>query len=314
MNRVIISLLKGSNMDKLTLLKENFSFDKLINLCSTKDLSREFNLQVGYNFNSYNSLLKSIEKMGIETISLDDLDYPEILRSVYDPPFLLYLRGNREAINDKLVSVVGTRKPSLRGLLAAYKLGLDLGRRDVGVVSGLAVGVDTASHRGNIETGGKTVAVLGSGIDSIYPKSNKGLAGDIIGKGGVIVSEFPPGEAPKKFNFPKRNRIIAGLTGKVVIVQAPLKSGSLITGDFTLDNGGEIYVHSCGVNDIRFLGSDKLFKEGAKKIDTAGPILSDLGIEPDIKELDSSDYTGEQLLRMELDREVVKYKGCYFWK
>jgi len=189
---------------------------------------------------------------------------------------------------------------------------LDLGREDVGVVSGLATGIDGAAHSGNVESGGKTIAVLGSGIDTIYPKSNRALAGRILENRGAILSEFPPGESPKRFNFPKRNRVIAGLSRNLVIIQAPKKSGALITGDFALNNGGDIFVHSVGVNDVRFLGSDRYYKEGAKKIDSAYPVLKTLNKGINRESFDSSDYKSEDLLKLEMSGEIIKFRGCYF--
>lgn len=312
MNRVIISLLKGSNKNKISLLNTNLEINNLLELCSSEDLKRIYNLEKGYAFSRFDDISKIIDKNSISFVCIKDENYPDNLKNIFDPPFLLYYRGDINFITDETISVVGTRKPSVRGFHEAFKLGLELGKQNISVVSGLAMGIDVASHQGNILGGGKTVAVLGSGVDTIYPTSNRDVARDILKTGGVLLSEFPPGESPKRFNFPKRNRVIAGLSNGLVIIQAPKKSGALITGEFALNNGTDVYVHSVGVGDKRFLGSDKYFKDGAKKIDSAYPLLTALNKEFQINSFDSQDFTTSDLLKMELEGTITKFKGCYF--
>lgn len=312
MNRVLISLLKGSNKKKLSLLNKNLEIKELLELISSDDFKNIYSLEKGYAFNRFDEISKIMQKVNMCFVTIADENYPENLKNIYDPPFLLYYRGDIGSLTDDLVSVVGTRKPSIRGFHEAFKLGLDLGKQNVSVVSGLAMGIDGASHSGNILGGGKTIAVLGSGVDTIYPASNRDLARDILKTGGAIISEFPPGESPKRFNFPKRNRVIAGLSRSLVIIQAPKKSGALITGEFALNNGGDVYVHSVGVADKRFLGSDKYYKDGAKKIDSAYPLLSVFDKVCQLNMFDSEDFSSSELIKMELEGNITKYKGCYF--
>lgn len=314
MVNLIVSLLKGKNSNKLTLLNENLDRDDLIKICNSSRLKDKYKLEKGKDFSRYDEILNCIEKLDIKCITLKDEKYPEKLKEIFDPPFMLFVRGDENVLNSNLVSVVGTRKPSRQGYYSSFKFGMDLGRADINAVSGLALGVDGAVHRGNIATGGKTVAVLGSGIDTIYPKEHKDLAGDILKRGGAIVSEFPPGEVIRRYNFPKRNRIVAGLSSHLVIIQAPKKSGSLITGDFALESGREVWIHSCGIGDKRFLGSDKYYKDGASKLDTAYPLLKEFNQEYRIEDFDSSNYSESSLLDMELKGEIVRYKGGYFLK
>lgn len=311
MNKLIISLLKGKLNNKITLLNHNFPEKKLLTICNNDEL-KNYNLEKGYGFSKYCEILDSVKRVGIKCISITDSEYPSGLKEIYDPPFMIYVRGSVEALNSRLVSIVGTRKPSSRGFHEAFRLGLDFGRAQIGVVSGLALGIDGASHRGNVCTGGKTVAVLGSGVDSIYPLSNKPLAGEILKNGGAIISEFIPDEIPRSFHFPKRNRIIAGLSRDLIIVQAPKKSGALITGDFTLQGGGDVYIHTVGIGDRRFLGSDKYYRDGAQKIDSAFPILQKYNRCEEFRIFDSESYKAEDLIRLELDGDIIKYKGCYF--
>ncbi len=314
MNRVIISLLKGSLESKLLLESQGLNLNQLESLCKTRSLKEEFGLDPGYNFVNRLEIFKYIENKAIEIITVKDDAYPDNLRNIYDPPYLLYLKGDKKALKTQLVSVVGTRKATLRGLHESFKLGLELGRADVGVVSGLAIGIDAAAHLGNIQTNGKSVAVLGSGIDTVYPKENRALAGSIIENSGLIISEFTPGENPKKYNFPKRNRIIAGITRDLVIIQAPKKSGSLITGEYGLQNGSEIYVHTVGIGDSKFLGSDTYYKDGAVKIDSAYKILKKMNKDMEIKNFNQEDFTQGELTKLELSGAIVKYKGGYFIK
>lgn len=314
MNKVLISLLKGTIRDKLSLLREELLTEELVSLCNSSLLKERYNLEKGINFTRFREIKKVIESRNIKTVSINDENYPNYLKEIYDPPFLVYVWGNADALNKDLVSIVGTRKPSVKGYHSAFKIGIDLGRCNVGVVSGLALGIDGASHTGNLYTGGKTVAVLGSGIDEIYPKAHKGLAAEIISNGGAVISEYPPGDSIRKYNFPKRNRIIAGLTRHLIIIQAPKKSGSLITGDFALQNGSEIYVHSAGIADKRFIGSDNYYKQGARKIDSSLPVLKAFGKSCNMHDFDLENYCTGDLVKMELEDKLVKYKGGYFLK
>lgn len=310
MINVLISLLKGSTENKYKLLKEGERALEIIE--DSIKLKGLFNLEKGNRFGEYRSITQIIEKKKIGLLTIGDLEYPTGLLELNNPPFLLYYIGDIRALDNQLVSVVGTRKPTLTGYYSSFQVGLDLGKAGISVVSGLAKGVDSGSHRGNIAGGGKTIAVLGNGIDSIYPKSNISLGGDIISSGGLILSEFSPGEEIRPYNFPKRNRIVAGLSWSTVVIQAPKKSGSLITGEMALDLGRDVYVHSSGVGDKRFLGSDSYSKDGAIVIDRGYPVIHAYGLDYEIEEFIQEDYSEVDLLRMETSGEVIKYKGCYF--
>lgn len=312
MNRVLISLLKGTNEDKSKLLKENLTEEEILKLCFTGEIESRFHLEKGYYIDRFSDIKRCLAKGDINWVTIFDKGYPTLLKNIYDPPFLLYYRGELSALNSDLVSVVGTRKPSMRGLQEAFKLGLDLSRESVGVCSGLALGVDAAAQWGSVKLKGKTVAVLANGLDEIYPKSNRDLAGDIIKQGGVLISEFPPGEEPKRYNFPKRNRIIAGLAKELVIIQAPKGSGSLITGDFALESGRDVWVHGIGIGDNRFSGSDRYFKDGANRLDSALPLLTSRGRGESFVAGNLTEISKEDLLKMELEGRVIHYKGTYY--
>ena len=180
-----------------------------------------------------------------------------------------------------MAAVVGTRKPSGRAAAQAYGIARDLGRAGVPVVSGLALGIDALAHRGNLEGGGATAAVLGSGLDRIYPSSNRPLARRILETGGVLLSEYPPGTEPQKWRFPARNRIIAGLARGALIVEAPASSGALITAQFALEQGRDLWVGSSGASGAALgEGTMRLVREGARAVSSAGEILYEWGIRP----------------------------------
>lgn len=209
---------------------------------------------------------RALKEGGISVCSFFDADYPPRLREIFDPPLLLFVRGHRELLNDDAgVSIVGTRLPTPEGVEAAKELAEAVVREGYPVVSGLARGIDGAAHRGALHhPGGRTVAVLGSGIDNLYPPQHRPLATEILASGGVIVSEYPPGAAVRKHQFPERNRIIAGLTSLLWVVQAPRDSGALITADFALGENRDVVVHAVGTGQERENeGSRGLVSDGA---------------------------------------------------
>jgi DNA processing protein len=215
---------------------------------------------------------------GIGYISYGDDEYPPLLREIFDPPLLLFYRGILPNPERPLVAVVGTRRPSGRAAAQAYDIGRDLGRGGMPVVSGLALGIDALAHRGNLDGGASTVAVLGSGLDEVYPASNRMLARRIIESGGVLLSEYPPGTEAFKWNFPVRNRIIAGLARGVLIVEAPERSGALITAHLALDYNRDLMVASVGVTSPLGAGTKKLAEDGARVITHAAEIFEEWGI------------------------------------
>jgi len=228
---------------------------------------------------------------GINMVSWHSPLYPPLLREIYDPPALLFFRGKLPNPESPLAAIVGTRKPSPDSSAQAFDIAKGLGRGGISVVSGLAIGIDSFAHRGNLEGGAPTVAVLGSGVDEIYPSSNRNLALRILETGGVLLSEYPPGTGPRKWTFPARNRIISGLSRGVLIAEAPQKSGALITARFALEHNRDIWVASSGVealpakHGIRFAfydkrGTSKLAEDGAAVIKSASDILEAWNIQP----------------------------------
>jgi DNA processing protein len=219
--------------------------------------------------------LKAARMRGIRWVSLASGEYPPLLREIYDPPVLIFYRGTLPDGEKPMAAIVGTRKPHGSSLQAAFDIARDLGKRGISVVSGLALGIDAMAHRGNLEGGGRTYAVLGSGADEIYPASNRPVALRILENGGGIISEYPPGTGPQKWHFPARNRIISAFARGVLIVEAPATSGALITARFALEQGRDLWVSSAGLQSE---GIARLTEEGAKIIYSASDILEEWGL------------------------------------
>ena len=212
----------------------------------------------------------------ISAISRGDVRFPTALAAIHDPPGTLWIHGDVDALRAPSVAIVGSRAASAYALEVARRLGADLARRRVTVVSGMARGVDSAAHRGALEGGGITIAVFGCGVDVIYPPEHRGLAARIVEQGGALVSEFPPGTRPFKGHFPQRNRIISGLSLAVVIVEAAEGSGSLITADFALEQGRTVLAVPGNVLGGRNYGAHALLRDGAKLVECADDILEEL--------------------------------------
>jgi DNA processing protein len=262
-----------------------FDSEADFSLLSKRDIEKILNRPGGPEFWTMDGLRARAEKdaaccrrLNIGMVSLAGGGYPPLLREIYDPPVLLFYRGSLPDGGQRLAAVVGTRRPSAAGAAQAYRLGKEFGSFGVPVVSGLALGIDALAHRGNIEAGAPSVAVLASGPDQVYPLSNRELARRILSGGGALVSEYPPGTGVRKWNFPARNRIISGLARAVVVVEAPAASGALITASFALEQGRDLWAAAAGVSSGRGQGTARLADEGAGVAGSASEILAEWGI------------------------------------
>ncbi|MDR2798346.1 MAG: DNA-processing protein DprA [Treponema sp.] len=217
---------------------------------------------------------------GIGYVSYVSPQYPPLLREIYDPPAILFYRGQLPNPELPIVGIVGTRRPSAAALTQAYDMAKALAHAGIPVIAGLALGIDGMAHRGNSDGGAPTIAVLGSGLDEVYPAGNRLLARRIVEQGGVLLSEYPPGTTPRKWHFPARNRIISALARGTVIVEAPESSGALITARFALEQGRDLWVASAGLVSPQGAGTRKLAAEGAQVISSAAAILKEWGITP----------------------------------
>jgi len=256
----IVSVLKKiSDLNELPEMNE----DELKQLLGD-EVGKRFPKEIKeFKCNEYENELK---KKGIFIVTIFDKDYPELLRFIPDNPAVLFCIGDRTILNDdKMISIVGSRTPTVYGRETAYYFGKEFAEAGITVVSGMALGIDFAAHTAAIENGGRTIAVLGSGVDVCYPERNRKLYNSLIEK-HLIISENPPGTYPLTYTFPLRNRIISGLSEGVLIVEAREKSGSLITADSALSQNRNVYAVPGRISDSLSKGTNKLIADGAAAI------------------------------------------------
>ncbi len=236
-----------------------------LKLCSEADAKKE---------------IDDCRKKGADIITIYDEQYPQILKQIKDAPPVLTIYGNKNILNNHTIAVVGARNASANGCRFAEDISRDLGRQDIIIASGLARGIDTAAHNGSLETG--TIAVVAGGIDKIYPPENKDLFKK-IGERGAVIAEMPFGAIPKAQNFPRRNRIISGISLGTIVVEASLNSGSLITARMTLEQNREVFAVPGSPLDPRCKGTNKLIKQGAHLVESAEDIINQLDYMSNIK-------------------------------
>lgn len=225
--------------------------------------------------------IKYMQENNIDIIHIYENTYPQNLKQIYDPPISLYIKGNKDILNTENIGIVGCRECTDYGKKASKYFAYNLSKQNINIVSGLAKGVDSYAHLGCLSTYfenqnygqknngcGKTIAVVGNGLDTIYPKENKEIANKIIESGGAIISEYPCGTKPDKMNFPARNRIISGISSGIIVVEAKEKSGTLITVDFALQQGRDVFVVPGNINSINSVGTNDLIKQGARMVTT----------------------------------------------
>lgn len=222
-------------------------------------------------------MIENLEAEKITKLEHTHRDFPRLLKNIKNPPKTLYYTGDISACSEPCIAIVGSRKSTAYGRWASYNLGKILARHGVTVVSGMATGIDSESHKGALDGGGKTIAVLGCGPDICYPASNKSLMGSIK-KSGLILSEYPPGSHPQPFMFPARNRIISGLSYGIIIVEADMRSGSLITAGHGLEQGREVFALPGNIDSIFSRGTNKLIQDGATPIVELEDIIRFLGL------------------------------------
>ena len=229
----------------------------------------------GKNLNSANKTLAQCIELGYRIITLQDAEYPERLRNIYDPPTVLYVRGHLPTIDEEpVVAVVGTRKCTPYGINAAENIGYRLAHSGLIVITGLARGIDSAVARGALRGGGRVIGVIGSGLDIVYPPENRSLFDDVAAS-GAVVSEYPPGSAAIAAHFPARNRIISGMSIGVAVIEAPEKSGALITASIALEQGKDVFALPGNVDAKSCTGSNNLLREGAIPILSGDDIIDE---------------------------------------
>lgn len=235
------------------------------------------------SFNEWDKVDQILEKThrtGAEIMTYWDDDYPLLLRQIYDPPLMLWIKGDRKVLATNCLAIVGTRRAGDYGLEMAGKFAAELVEHSLTIVSGLAYGVDGAAHKATVEAGGKTIAVLGSGIDWIYPSEHKKLASQIVETGGAVVSEFPLGTAPDRQNFPVRNRIVSGMCLGTLVTASGIDGGSMITAKSSLDQNREVFVIPHPVGNPNAIGCNSLIKRGmGKLVQNVDDILQEIEVQ-----------------------------------
>lgn len=231
--------------------------------------------------------------------------YPGLLMQIADPPPLLFVEGNPDRLNDKLLAMVGSRNPSPSGGRMAHEFARSLVESGYGIVSGLALGVDAESHRGALSAGGITIAVTGSGPDCIYPRQHQTLALEIINQGGAMITEFPPGTEPRAHNFPRRNRIISGLSLGTLVIEAAAKSGSLITARLAAEQNREVFAVPGSIFSPQSRGCNELIQQGAKLVTKVDDILEELPPEAFVS--GNNKTFSEPPSEAELNSRLLKY-------
>ena len=218
-----------------------------------------------------------MKKYDVKLLKYEDEQYPECLRNIHTPPTKLYCMGNINLLSSFSIAMIGCREYTEYGKSMAMYFSYQLAKRNITIVSGLAKGIDGFSHIGALRAGGNTIAVVGNGLDIIYPKEHKKLEQEIIQNGGVIVSEYPLGTKPDKYTFPARNRIISALSDGVFVIEAKEKSGTLITVDFALEQGKDIFALPGNITSRNSVGTNQLIGDGAKCVIQVKDILEEYG-------------------------------------
>lgn len=254
--------------------------------------------------------------LNIEIIPLSSEDYPYLLKQIPDPPAILYLLGEKVWLNRNFISLVGTRKPTSYGINVTKKIVSRLVENGIGIVSGFAYGIDTVAHMEAIKGRGYTIGVLGTGVDIVYPRVNRSLKKEILeSKRGCFISEFPIGDTPEPWHFPRRNRIISGLTQITVVVEASLKSGAMITAGYALEQGRDVFAVPGNVDSENSQGTNQLIKEGAKLVTSGEDILEEFNIIPKVSNIRPPDLNEEEaviwniLNEPRLEDDIISISG-----
>ncbi|MBN2279547.1 MAG: DNA-processing protein DprA [Candidatus Marinimicrobia bacterium] len=277
--------IKGMGCRKILKLSAQFSdINEIFETIPTElyhqkriDAQQKKDLETGYDPKIIDDILAVLSKSHFKILTIFDDDYPELLKKIYDPPIVLYLNGDLVPEDYDAISVVGTRQPSAYGKNVTEKIVRELCENNIAIISGMARGVDTEAHRAALKYGGRTIAVLGNGIDIVYPAENRNLRNQIIQQ-GCCCSEFPFGTPPNAPNFPRRNRIISGLSLGTIVVEAGRKSGAVLTAYNALDQNREVFAVPGRIFDKKSEGTNHLIQKGAKMVTDIDSILEEIDV------------------------------------
>jgi len=302
--RIIKALIENvSETDEIFRLSESV----IKNIARKPDLIKK--IRSARLTDEYKKELVYMRENGIEAICVKDGDYPENLKNIYDPPAILYSKGILTGARTNAVAIVGSRRCSVYGLQMAERLAFDLAKEGIIIVSGMARGIDTAAHKGAIKAGGKTVAVMGSGFAHIYPPEARSIVSGITEK-GAVVTEYSSTTIPFRGNFPRRNRIISGMVKAVIVVEAAIKSGAMITANLALGEGRDVFAVPGRADFYSSRGSNLLIQKGAALVMSAEDVIRELNIERPNAENDTApELVPEILKRKENAEEKEEYSG-----
>ncbi len=283
---------------------ENIWSADIVELSKVEGIKYEIVMKIIKSKNEDNiyKIIENMDKDNINFISYFDDKYPKSLKNIYDPPLGLYIKGTMPDESLERISIIGTRRCTEYGKSVGFNIAKDLGERNFVIVSGMARGIDTVAHKGAIAGKGKTIAVLGNGIDICYPSENRSLMEKIINN-GCVISEYPPKTAPLSYNFPARNRIISGLSRAVVVVEAGLNSGTFSTVESALENGRDVFAVPGNITSKYSAGTNELIKQGCPPITSFDDILFELGIS--YEEEEKEKYINENSENMSDDEKAV---------
>ena len=321
-NVLALSLISGLGTKRIKLLIQKFPEANKIFELSKSDLrsvegigeASALSILSFKNWHQVDELLQATEREKAEILTIADPMYPSMLKQIYDPPAVLWYKGDVEALTEQGVAIVGTRNTTAYGRKMAKKLAAEIAAEGLCINSGLAYGIDAIAHTAAIDTKKKTVAVLGSGIDNLYPRDHAQLANNIIANGGAVITEYPPGTIPDAGNFPVRNRIVSGLSYGVLVVESGIQGGSIITADLALDQNREVFAVPHSLESLSGTGCNYLIKTGAAKlVQTVEDILDELPLEHHQRELALSGAVGKveaQNAWREADLDETSHRVC----
>ncbi len=292
---LILSLIPGIGTARFVKLLARFHTPREVLKASVTELSDVVGNDIAQRIVQYKDAVdivqqeRAMERFNVAFVTMEDAAYPIRLAEIYDPPLALFIRGTLTETDDRSIAIVGTRRPTPYGIQLAERFAEELAAHGITIVSGMASGIDTAAHRGALRAGGRTIAVLGNGVDTVFPPENKGLMEQII-QNGCVMSQFAMGIKPRAEFFPYRNRIISGMSMGTLVVEAPTKSGALITAQLAAEQGREVFAVPGPVHSTNSRGPHRLIQEGAKLVQTVDDILV---------ELDRSDFRGANINAVE---------------
>ncbi|GAA6205523.1 DNA-processing protein DprA [Thalassotalea sp. SU-HH00458] len=240
---------------------------------------KQYQALISPDWQKIDSIIERVKSLAGKVIPFDHADYPQKLKEIYDPPLVLFVKGDSKVLNHPQLAIVGSRNVSVHGRETAYQFAHELSEQEIVVTSGLALGVDAHAHKGAVDNKSATIAVIATGIDLCYPARHKNLVKKIIENGGAIVSEFLPNTPPKSGHFPKRNRIISGMSAGVLIIEAAMRSGSLITARFALEQNRDVFAVPGNINNPQIKGCHWLIKQGAKLVEELADIMEEVSFD-----------------------------------